>query len=421
MNVLWVVNSVLNDLSQALFGRPANGLWMDALLSDFRGRDDRIIVATTLPRRDTYRLEKENITYYALPDDYPLLYNEDKPENIQAWKELIETEKPDLIQVWGTEFTHGLCALRVARGIPAVVYMQGLLGAIAEVYRAGIPERDLKKTTTLRDFLRRDSILQQEQKFRSGAAKEAEMLRLAGNIISENEWCNSTVRAIVPDIKVYHCPLSINKVFSEYRWNAQTVERHSVICTASGYPIKGLHILLRAIDRLKDEYPDIKLYVPGQKMVADRGFRAWLRKDGYTKYIEKLVREYRLADRMVWLGHLPQEKLAAEYAKRQVFVMPSAIENHSSSLKEAMIVGMPCVAAAVGGIPEYVKDGESGFLYQFEDVSALTDRIRAIFEDDELATRLGNAAREDMTALHGGTRLLDRMTEIYRDLTGEKK
>lgn len=421
MNVLWVVNSALNDLSLALFGRPANGLWMDALLSDFRGRDDRIIVATTLPRRDTYRLEKENITYYALPDDYPLLYNEDKPENIQAWKELIETEKPDLIQVWGTEFTHGLCALRVARGIPAVVYMQGLLGAIAEVYRAGIPERDLKKTTTLRDFLRRDSILQQEQKFRSGAAKEAEMLRLAGNIISENEWCNSTVRAIVPDIKVYHCPLSINKVFSEYRWNAQTVERHSVICTASGYPIKGLHILLRAIDRLKDEYPDIKLYVPGQKMVADRGFRAWLRKDGYTKYIEKLVREYDLADRMVWLGHLPQEKLAAEYAKRQVFVMPSAIENHSSSLKEAMIVGMPCVAAAVGGIPEYVKDGESGFLYQFEDVSALTDRIRAIFEDDELATRLGNAAREDMTALHGGNRLLDRMTEIYRDLTGEKK
>ena len=247
------------------------------------------------------------------------------------------------------------------------------------------------------------------------------MLRLAGNIISENEWCNSAVRAIVPDVKVYHCPLSINKVFSEYRWNAQTVERHSVICTASGYPIKGLHILLRAIDRLKDEYPDIKLYVPGQKMVADRGFRAWLRKDGYTKYIEKLVREYCLADRMVWLGHLPQEKLAAEYSKRQVFVMPSAIENHSSSLKEAMIVGMPCVASAVGGIPEYVRNGESGFLYQFEDVSALTDRIRAIFEDDELATRLGNAAREDMTALHGGNRLLDRMTEIYCDLTGEKK
>lgn len=422
MKILWIVNSVLNDLSLELFQKPFAGLWMEALLSEFRGREDyKIVVATTLPRKDSYRLEKGNITYYALPDNYPLLYNENKPENIRAWKELIETEQPDLIQIWGTEFTHGLCALRVAKGIPSVIYMQGLLQSIADAYRAGIPERELKKTRTLRDFLRRDSILQQEQKFRAGAVKEAEMLCLAGNIISENEWCNSAVRAIVPEVKVYDCPLSINKVFSEHRWNVKTVERHSVICTASGYTIKGLHILLRAIARLKEDYPDIKLYVPGQKMVAEKNFRGFLHHDGYTKYIEKILREYRLADHVVWLGHLPQEKLAAEYVRRRVFVMPSAIENHSSSLKEAMIVGMPCVASAVGGIPEYVRDGESGFLYPFEDVSALTDRIRQIFEDDELATRLGTAAREDMIALHSGEHLFERVTEIYKSITGEKK
>ena len=422
MKVLWVVNSTLNDLSMDLFGKPSNGLWMDALLSDFRGRKDyEIVVATTLPRRDSYRLQTENITYYALPDDYPLLYNENKPGNIQAWKTLIETEKPDLIQVWGTEFTHGLCALRAADGIPSVIYMQGLLKSIAEKYRAGISERDLKKTRTLRDLLRRDSVLQQQAKFFAGAKKEAEMLRLAGNIISENEWCNSAVRAIVPKVKVYDCPLSVNKVFSEYRWDVRKVERHSIICTASGYTIKGLHCLLRAVAALKDAYPDIKLYVPGKKMVAEKGLRAWLRKDGYTNYIERMIREKNLAENIIWLGNLPQEKLAAEYAKRQVFVMPSSIENHSSSLKEAMIVGMPCVASAVGGIPEYVRNGESGFLYPFSDISALADCIRRIFEDDELATRLGNAAREDMQKLHGGEHLLERVTEIYQSMTGEKK
>ncbi len=422
MKILWVVNSVLNDLSMELFQKPSAGLWMDALLSDFRGREEyKIVVATTLPRRDTYRLEKGNITYCVLPDNYPLLYNENKPENKRAWEELIKTEKPDLIQVWGTEFAHGLCALRAAGGIPAVVYMQGILQSIADVYRAGIPERDLKKTKTLRDFLRRDSILQQEQKFRAGAVREAETLRLAGAVISENEWCNSAVRAIVPEIKVYDCPLSINKVFSEYRWNIKNVERHSVICTASGYPIKGLHILLRAVGRLKEEYPDIKLYVPGQKMVADRGLRAWLRKDGYTKYIEQLVRKENLAENIVWLGNLPQETLAAEYAKRQVFVMPSAIENHSSSLKEAMMVGMPCVASAVGGIPEYVKNEENGFLYSFEDIPALVGCIRTIFEDDEQATRMGNAAREGVLALHSGSRLFERITAIYKQITGEEK
>lgn len=422
MKVLWIVNATLNELSRALFNKPSNGLWMDALLSDFRGRKDyEIVVATTLPRRDSYRLQTENITYYALPDDYPLLYNENKPENIRAWQELIETEKPDLIQVWGTEFTHGLCALRAAKGIPSVIYMQGLLQSIAENYRSGISERDLKKTRTLRDFLRKDGILQQQAKFFAGAKKEAEMLRLSGAIISENEWCNSAVRAIVPDIRVYDCPLSINKVFSQYRWNAETVERHSIICTASGYILKGLHVLLEAVAKLKPKYPDIKLYVPGKKMVAEKGLRAWLRKDGYTNYIERMIRERNLADHIVWLGNLPQQELAAEYAKRQVFVMPSAIENHSSSLKEAMIVGMPCVASAVGGIPEYVRDGESGFLYPFEDRSALADKIATIFEDDALATRFGNAAREDMLKLHGGEHLLERVTEIYQSMTGEKK
>ena len=422
MKVLWVVNSTLNDLSMDLFGKPSNGLWMDALLSEFRGREDyRVVVATTLPRKDTYRLQTENISYYALPDTYPLLYNENKPGNIRAWQNLIEAEKPDLIQIWGTEFTHGLCALRVAKGIPSVIYMQGLLQSIAENYRSGLSERDLKKTRTLRDFLRKDSILQQQAKFFAGAKKEAEMLRLSGAIISENEWCNSAVRAIVPEIRVYDCPLSINKVFSQYRWKAESVERHSVICTASGYIIKGLHILLEAVAKLKPKYPDIKLYVPGQKMVADCGFKAWLRKDGYTKYIERLIHKKELAGNVVWLGNLPQEKLAAEYAARQVFVMPSSIENHSSSLKEAMIVGMPCVASAVGGIPEYVRDGESGFLYQFQDVSALAEKIAAIFEDDALATRLGNAAREDMQKLHGGNRLLERVTEIYQSMIGEKK
>ena len=420
MKVLWIVNTMLNDLSKALFGKGSNGVWMEALLSEFRGREDyQIVVATTLPRKDTYRLEKGNITYYALPDTYPLFYDENKPGNIRAWQALIEAEKPELIQVWGTEFSHGLCALRVARGIPAVVYMQGLLKSIAEVYRAGISERDLKKTRTLRDILRHDSILQQEQKFRVGAVKEAETIRLAGNIISENEWCNNSVREIVPDVKVFDCPLSINKVFSEHRWDIKSVERHSVICTASGYTIKGLHCLLWAVDLLKKEYPDIKLYVPGKKMVSEKGFKGLIHRDGYTKYIEGIIRERNLEEHIVWLGSLPQEALAAEYVKRHAFVMPSSIENHSSSLKEAMIVGMPCVASAVGGIPEYVRDGESGFLYPFSDVSALADRIRWIFEDDDLAIRLGTAARENIQKLHDN-RVFERICKIYEELVCRK-
>ena len=57
----------------------------------------------------------------------------------------------------------------------------------------------------------------------------------------------------------------------------------------------------------------------------------------------------------------------AGYPKTRVFVLSSSIENHASSLKEAMMVGTPSIATFVGGVPEYVRHGENGFLYRFEE------------------------------------------------------
>ena len=93
-------------------------------------------------------------------------------EGIETVRRALEEEKPELIQVWGTEFTHGLCALRQAKGIPSVVYMQGFLGSIARYYLAGIEEKELKKCVTFRDFVKRDSILEQQKKYYRSAKKE---------------------------------------------------------------------------------------------------------------------------------------------------------------------------------------------------------------------------------------------------------
>ena len=268
MKILWIVNSILSRLSLNLYNKPSNGLWMDALLEDFKNKEGfEIIVATTIKTNKTVKIADGNITYYALPDNVPLLYNENKKCNIRAWQSLLDEEKPDLIQVWGTEFTHGLCALRVAKNIPSVIYMQGYVGSIARYYQADIPYTDIKKTKTFRDFVKRDGILQQQQKLYRQTKKEAEMLKLSGRIICENTWCESNLKAIVPELKFYRLPLSINKVFSDYRWILHNTENFSVICTASGYTIKGLHMLLKAIAVVKQKYPEVKLYVPGTPQV----------------------------------------------------------------------------------------------------------------------------------------------------------
>lgn len=422
MKILWITNTPLGALGRKIYGKEANGLWMSSLLSDFvEKKEHKLLVATSVAENKTVRIEENGVVYYGVPNQIPLLYDENAEENRKAWKQLIETEKPDLIQVWGTEFTHGLCALRVAGGIPSIIYMQGYLGSIARHYLAGISHEELKKSITLRDILKRDSIEQQQKKYYASTEKEKEMLRLSGAIICENDWCENSIKAIVPDIKVYRCPLSVNHIFGTKRWDINKVEKHSVICTASGYPLKGLHMVLRAVALLKKEYPDLKLYVPGTKMVSDGSVQWMLRKRGYTKYIEKLILELGIEKQIVWLGNLTQEQLAERYEKTQVFVLSSSIENHSSSLKEAMMVGTPGIASAVGGVPEYVRHGENGFLYRFEEYEIMAGYIRKIIEDDELACKLSVNGRNDMRKLHESTNIATTMIDIYEKVLGARK
>lgn len=422
MKILWVVNVPLRILGEKLYGRRNNDLWMGALLDGVKqNTKNDIIVATTAAISQTQKYIENGITYYALPSQVPILYNENDERNIAVWQELLDSEKPDLIQVWGTEFTHGLCALRVAKDIPSVIYMQGYLGSIARHYLAGMTHQELKKSVTFRDIIKRDSIENQQKKYFRSAEKEKEMFLLSGRIICENDWCENSIRAIVPDIMVYRCPLSINLVFSEKEWDLEQAERHSIICTASGYPLKGLHMMLKAVALLKEIYPDIKLYVPGEKVISDNSLKWLVRKRGYTKYIEKLIEELDISKSIVWMGSVTQEELAEQYSKTHAFVLTSSIENHSSSLKEAMMVGVPSIASNVGGVSEYVEHGKSGFLYRFEEYEMIAAYIKLIFEDDELAKRLSFSGKERIKSIHDGNRISENMEAVYNSIVLEGK
>lgn len=422
MKILWITNTPLEILGEKIYGKRPNGLWMSALLQDFiKENSYQLIVATSAAVSDTIRLEEKDVVYYAIPNQVPLLYDENEKSNSFAWEKMIEQEQPDLIQVWGTEFTHGLCALRVAGEIPSIIYMQGYLQSIARHYLAGMTAYELKKSVTIRDVIKHDSIAKQQQKYIVSSRKEKEMLELSGKIICENDWCEDSVKALNPDVEVYRCPLSINTVFSEKKWNIENAEPHSIICTASGYPLKGLHMVLRAVALLKNLYSDIKLYVPGPKMVADNSIQWRLRKRGYAKYIEKLIKELGIEENIVWLGMISQEQLAEQYAKTRVFVLSSSIENHASSLKEAMMVGTPSIATFVGGVPEYVRHGENGFLYRFEEYEIMAGYIKKLFEEDSTAVKISENGRKDMYYLHSGNNVYKTICDIYKKITEGKE
>ena len=107
--------------------------------------------------------------------------------------------------------------------------------------------------------------------------------------------------------------------------------------------------------------------------------------------LESLVTTLGLSDRVHFHGI--RDDIPAVLANASIFVLPSLTEGISLTLLEAMAAGLPVVACKVGGNPEVVQDGESGFLVPPGDPSALAGAILKLYQDSQLAAKLGQAGR----------------------------
>jgi glycosyltransferase involved in cell wall biosynthesis len=121
-------------------------------------------------------------------------------------------------------------------------------------------------------------------------------------------------------------------------------------------------------------------------------------------------------------GYLTGKALETRLRKASVVVVPSEWhENSPLSILEAMAHGKPIVASRIGGIPELVRDRETGLLFEPKDTRQLSDCIRVLLGDSDLRTKLGQQARriaetEYSLERHGAT-----LCALYESLTASKK
>ena len=100
-----------------------------------------------------------------------------------------------------------------------------------------------------------------------------------------------------------------------------------------------------------------------------------------------------IAERVSFLGSLEGADLARAYTSSAVFVSPSWTEAFPLVIPEAMAAGLPLVVTAVGAIPDFVKNGEDGFLIPPHDPAALADRIVRLLSDETLRARISARVR----------------------------
>lgn len=418
MKVLWIVNKPIGALHERLFGKKSTGgLWMEAMLE--RSREDQsisIVVVNISKVKELRKYVYENETYYTIPGRPDPSYNYTSKSAHDYWKTILFTEQPDLIELWGTELPFGIPALEEAQNIPSVVYVQGILDSIGRYYQAGLTSEEKKKTRTIRDILTGTTIEKVQDMYLKRASIETRLASMSKNIIVENQWAESYYMRMCHDVRVYKCPLSISEVFSSVKWDSDEMQPHTIMCSAANYPIKGLHMLLKALKLVKVYYPDVKLYVPGTPLRAVNSLNSWFKQKGYDRLIQSMIVELGLEEVVTYTGRLTAEEMAKKMSEVNAFVMCSAIENHSSTLKEAMSVGVPCVASYVGGVPEYARNQENCLLYRFEDYEHLALNLISLFRSKILCQKLSVQSRLDMNNSREQNDFYTITKDIYKDI-----
>lgn len=422
MKSLWIVNKCCGGLHRKLYGKKATGgQWLDAMLEEAaQFPDDRIVVVNIEKRPALVSYQEGNVTYYTLTGEPNAQYDYKSNQSIAAWKAILDKEKPDVIEIWGTEFPYSLAAMAAAPEIPAVIYVQGILDSIEKYYLSGLSGAELKKARTLRDVLTRTTIRQTQKCFGKRAEYEKEIVRRAGHVIIENQWAAAYLRKLCPGVQTHFLPISISDSFRNRKWSGETMQPYTIMCPAADYPIKGLHMLMKALVIVRERYPDVKLYIPGSPLKETKTFKAKLKQTGYARLISTMIRQLDLKENMIYTGRLTAEEMAQKMATVNCFAMTSAIENHSSTLKEAMTVGTPCVASYVGGVPEYAVNEENCLLYRYEDYEVLAQSICRLFADSQLRYRLSAAAIAGMERKQVKTDY-ERMREVLSTAISDKE
>ena len=163
---------------------------------------------------------------------------------------------------------------------------------------------------------------------------------------------------------------------------------------------KNQHMLIDAAALVVRDVPDARFVILGEGELRST--------------LEDQIRQKHL-ERHVFLAGFRADVL--ELMKDfDVFALSSMQEGMCTSLVDAMAAAKPTVATSVGGVPEVVADGETGFLVAAKDHHALADRIVRLLKDEALRRRMGEAGLARARRLFTVERMVEATAAVYRDL-----
>ena len=417
MRVLWLSNILFPEVCNELKITPTVfGGWIHsgAIILTNVNPEIKLAVACLYNGEKLLVIDKYSTLYYLIPQKGGnLIYN---PLLEKYFKEIKTKFCPDIIHIHGSEYPPSLAYIKACGSDNVVVSIQGLVSNFCTHYLGGISEKEMKSNISIRDYLRNDSLFQQQKRMEQRGSYEIELLKNVKHIIGRTFWDLSNVWAINSKAEYHFCNETVRSSFYEKRWNLKNCNKFSIFLSQGHYPIKGIQQIIKALPIILEHFPETKVFVAG----VDYMNVPWYLRNGFVKYLKKLMKKNHVLENQInFLGILNEKQMVEQYASSHVFLCPSAIENSPNSVGEAQLVGIPCVASYVGGTMDMIKDGETGLLYRFEEISVLAKQICRIFGNEKLANSLSENAHNVAFLRHDRIKNANQLNLIYKQILNE--
>lgn len=170
-------------------------------------------------------------------------------------------------------------------------------------------------------------------------------------------------------------------------------------------PRKGYAMLFRVFAELRRRIPELTLVIAGV--------------DRYTQESAALATRLGITDAIVLLGK--RSDMPEVLASFDVFVLPSQTEGMSNALLEAMSVGLPVVATDTGGNALVTGRGIAGYIVDYDDDEAMTERLERLLVDTELRREMGKAGRYRVVESYSSQSMVGSMEALYERLIGGQR
>lgn len=411
MKILWLCNSKFSSDKIK-----TTGSWLQPLceqLSQIEGNE--LYNITEYSGSTIIRKNIQKIQQWCLPQDKDAKNNHQiaSDDFCHEVVDIINNIKPDIVHIWGTETIFPSIYNKGYIKYPCLLEIQGILSSYYYFYYGGLTFYEILKCIHLKELILPWRCLPfKRHTFKKRGLTECESISRFKNIAVQSNWTLEQLHNINTNFNVYHSKIMLRKAFYEAeQWNYKQTDTPIIFTTASGaIPYKGIQIALKALLLIKKTYPKATLRIAGNMHIGN------MLQDGFSIYINSLIKKYSLENNVVLLGSIDANQIVDELQRCNVCLIPSFVETYCLAFAESMMVGVPTVVSYAGAMPELAKDKDEAVFYNSNDFISCSQRIIEIVTNKELSDHLSSKCRKRRVIENDISSVVSNQMNVYNKI-----